>query len=161
MVPVKESFKGAGMLELPLSSSLGGRGRKPGEEASPPGRASGLTLYHCSRAAHLPALSPGVAGRGSNAHSKGAKTKIDRQANRSNMTLQREEKPQDEAVWHSGPQTRGTQRLLPAQGSAASDSQPRALGMVFRDHMTSYCILREHSEGLISAFNMQIRAWAD
>lgn len=121
MVPVKESFKGPSMLELPLSSSLGGRGRQPALQ--------GLKA-HPAPLLHLPALSPGVAGvagRGSSAHSEGAKTEIDRQANRSNMTLQREEEPQDEAVWHSGPQTRGTQRLLPAQGSAASESQPRAL----------------------------------
>lgn len=116
MVPVKESFKGTGMWKLPLSSSLGGRGRNPGKDDSPPSGDSGFTPYDHSKAAHLPAQSPGVAGRGSNAHSKGAKTEIDRQANRSNTTLQREEEPQDEAVWHFGPQTHGDTKAPPCPG---------------------------------------------
>lgn len=148
MVPVKESFKGAGMLELPLSSSPGGRqGRKPRKEDSLPRRDSGVTVCHCPKAAHLPTLSPCVAGRGSNAHSKGAKTEIDRQANRSNTTLQREEEPQDEAVWHSGPQTRGHKGSSLPRARPHPNPSPEHWGWVFRDDMTSYCILRAQALG--------------
>lgn len=81
MVPVKEQFKGTCTLELHLLSLEVGweKARKGG---SPPPTDLGVTLAPLLEG-HPPsgALSPGVAGRGSNAHSKGANTKIDRQAN--------------------------------------------------------------------------------
>lgn len=126
----------------------------------------GLTLGdHCSKATspfREPQAPPDGAGRGSNAHSKDAPAATDRQANRSNTTLQREEEPQDEAGRTPAPKRGGHGGSSLPRARPASESQPRALGMGpwgGRDQFPLSVL--KHSEGLISAFNMQIRAWAD
>ena len=150
---------------MPLTSLLGGGVGDTWEgRESPPSLDLG---GHTCVTAQRPPISPGPelrgGRRGSKAHSKGANIKIDRQANRSDTTLQRGEEPQDEALRHSSPQTRG-HKAPPCPGLGCSRHQVPAQSRAGPSGSTwpviALCVL-EHSEGLISAFNMQIRAWAD
>lgn len=63
---------------------------------------------------------------------------------------------------HSGPQTRGHKApLCPGLGRHPNPSPELGMGLQGQHDQLSHIFVLKHSEGLISAFNMQIRAWAD